>query len=323
MMHSVSPLSPALKQRIKRLMVVFVGVLAMGGTWLYSRYLSPEGGGSYATPRLESQTSVALVPPRPVVPQAYEAERTSPFSSKNVAKPQRLSSDAQGTPAFVCVLFHVGEDPVLTQRALDTLPKEITIALSPHTPDVAYWAQVFHQKGQEILVNIGLEPEHFPLNDPGPHTLLTGLSPAEMHKRVAWALAQVPHARGVTHESGALFTTHQNAVRTLFQFLQNQHLAFVDTVASPETCCAAVARSENLPLVTVDRGFSIRTLSAHTAAALQREKIPTRPTVLALPLCPMALKVLGEMVKAAEPSAKASPLSAPLVSLSVALPKGA
>ena len=65
------------------------------------------------------------------------------------------------------------------QLAIHALPAAVTLAVSPYAPDPAEAAGRRAAAGHEILVSIPMEPEGYPLNDPGPRALLTSLAGAE------------------------------------------------------------------------------------------------------------------------------------------------
>ena len=52
--------------------------------------------------------------------------------------------------------------------------------------------------GHEYLASVPMEPQGYPLNDPGPRALLTGADPATNEHNLEWALIRVPGAVGAT-----------------------------------------------------------------------------------------------------------------------------
>lgn len=281
---SPSPASPTPSslgvRLVKRLIFLLAGILGGAFLWSYSTTMlqtSPS-----PPPPSPSSTALMHLPPPQQSPLSLYGQKT-------------FLGPPAGAKQILCILFRVGEDPELTQKALETLPREVAIALSPHTQDVRYWAQQFHQRGHEILLSIGLEPEGFPLNDPGAHTLLTGLSPQEMAERVTWALEHVPYAIGVTHETGSQFTVLDKPLRTLFKILHARQLLFLDTMASPESRSSEAASLEEIPLLTVDHPFSSRTLPPEKIPELRAQAARDERIVVSLSLSPSALPVITHL----------------------------
>ncbi len=56
-----------------------------------------------------------------------------------------------------------------------------------------------------MLLQIPLEPDNYPTEDPGPHTLLTTLPPEENMKRLQWLMSRYTGYVGVTNHMGAKF----------------------------------------------------------------------------------------------------------------------
>lgn len=265
---------------LRRFLFLVVGAGAAAAAWFYQSRLFPSSS------------------PAEPAPPAPEFVQQSPATLYR--RPFKLPSST--TKQIVYVVFLGQENPALIQKALNLLPEDVTIAISPHTPHAPYWAQQFHQKGHEILVSLGLEPEHFPLNDPGPYTLLTGLSPAAMEKRLNWALERVPYAVGITHETGTLFTVQKPPMKRLFELLRARQMFFLDTVASPYTVSAEVAAQEKVQLLTVDRPFSPSTLPSQKATELREKALREGRLVVTLPLCGQALSVIEASQKETSPA---------------------
>ncbi len=225
-----------------------------------------------------------------------------PPTSVITFKKTPLSSNAQpfnaenseGKKRIAFILSEVGEDVFLTQKALELLPKEVTIVISPHTPKASDWAKKFHQKGHEILASIDLEPENYPLNDPGPQTILTKLSPQMMESRLSSLLKKVPYALGVTHESGNLFVTQAPALKIWLQILQDKGLSLLDMVLSPQTLIPELALKNDHPFLMVDSSLSRLRLTRENFDSLVPKEFPKKMIVISLPLSEKGILLIQE-----------------------------
>ena len=107
-------------------------------------------------------------------------------------------------------------------------------------------------RGHELLLQLPLEPFDFPDNDPGPHTLLVSLRPAEMLDRMAYLLTRVTNYVGVIPEMGARFTSTKPSMDYVFEKLKSRGLMFVDNGTSSRSIAHEVAANARIPFSGVD-----------------------------------------------------------------------
>ncbi|MDE2517241.1 MAG: divergent polysaccharide deacetylase family protein, partial [Rhodospirillales bacterium] len=158
--------------------------------------------------------------PNAAVPGAANPGATNPAASAPVAAPDpalaeardpadpaalpRIGPDGQAamavyaapfaapatTPRIALVLGGIGMDAEASQAAIRVLPGAVTLAVSPYAPDPAPLLAQARAAGHEYLVELPLEPARYPLNDPGPQTLLTGAPAGQNKMRLDWALTR-------------------------------------------------------------------------------------------------------------------------------------
>ena len=59
-----------------------------------------------------------------------------------------------------------------TQKAIETLPEDVTLAFAPYGSSLQRWVDKAREDGHEVLLQIPLEPIDYPQENPGEHTLL-------------------------------------------------------------------------------------------------------------------------------------------------------
>ncbi|MEO9774256.1 divergent polysaccharide deacetylase family protein [Roseibium sp.] len=155
-------------------------------------------------------------------------------------------------PKIAVVLTGLGLSETGTQNAIRRLPSDITFALAPYGGDLDLWMQQARGKGHELLLQLPLEPFDFPDNDPGPHTLLVSLRPAEMLDRLAYLLTRVTNYVGVIPEMGTRFTSTKPSMEYLFEKLKSRGLMFVDNGSSSRSLSPEVAADKRIPFSGVD-----------------------------------------------------------------------
>ena len=82
-------------------------------------------------------------------------------------------------PRVGLLLAGVGLNSALSEQAIRTLPGGVTLAVSPYASDPAHLLTEARMAEHEYLISIPMEPESFPLNDPGKHALTTSNTPED------------------------------------------------------------------------------------------------------------------------------------------------
>lgn len=118
-------------------------------------------------------------------------------------------------------------------RALVELPVPIAFAVLPFTPHGAEAARELHAAGRELLLHLPMEPHSYPADNPGKGALLTGMTPGEIGRQIAAALAEVPHAAGINNHMGSRFMEDEAAMAVVMEELARRNLFFVDSLTTP------------------------------------------------------------------------------------------
>ncbi|CTQ55377.1 Divergent polysaccharide deacetylase [Roseibium album] len=155
-------------------------------------------------------------------------------------------------PRIAVVVNGLGLSETGTQNAIDRLPSEITFAMAPYGEDLDLWMQQARMKGHELLLQLPLEPFDFPDNDPGPHTLLVSLRPAEMMDRLSFLLTRVTNYVGAINEMGARFTSTKPSMQYLLEKLKARGLMFVDNGTSSRSIAKDMSTELRIPFSGVD-----------------------------------------------------------------------
>jgi len=73
-----------------------------------------------------------------------------------------------------------------------------------------------------------MEPKDFPVNDPGPYTLMADGQPQETTRRLEWLLSRATGYFGVTNYLGSKFVASPTAMNVFAGDLRQRGLAFID-----------------------------------------------------------------------------------------------
>jgi hypothetical protein len=162
--------------------------------------------------------------------------------------PNRPSS----TPRVVIVVGGMGLSQTGTQEAIRLLPPEVTLAFAPYGGSLDRWMQKARQDGHEVLLQLPMEPFDYPDNDPGPHTLLTTLPPAENLDRLQFLLSRMTNYVGVTNFMGAKFTANESNLGPVLKELAARGVMFLDDGSSGRSQSEPAARAAKAPYARAD-----------------------------------------------------------------------
>lgn len=160
-------------------------------------------------------------------------------------------SGARGTRIAI-VVGGLGLSQSGTQRALDTLPEDITLAFAATGNSLFRWMPVARRGGHEILLQVPLEPFDYPDNDPGRLTLVSKDSAAANLKRLHEAMGRMTNYTGIMNYLGGRFLADPEALEPVMQDISKRGLLFLDDGSSAQSLSAAYAKAFGAPHAFAD-----------------------------------------------------------------------
>jgi hypothetical protein len=143
---------------------------------------------------------------------------------------------------------------------IEGLPAPISIAYGAYGRNLQDGVAKARDDGHEVLLQIPLEPNNYPTEDPGPHTLLTTLPPQENMKRLQWLMSRYTGYVGVTNHMGAKFEAATESFTPVFEELKRRGLLYVDDGSTQESPTSQAAKAIGLEYsvvsVQIDGGQS-------------------------------------------------------------------
>jgi uncharacterized protein len=135
-------------------------------------------------------------------------------------------------PRVGLVLAGVGLNAAASEDAIRTLPGGVTLAVSPYATDLDRLLAEARLAEHEYLLSIPMEPESFPLNDPGDHALSTRASPEDNNRQLIWALSRFAGYVGATGALGLTrgerFASVPDQMNPVLATLGQRGLLYVD-----------------------------------------------------------------------------------------------
>ncbi len=152
-------------------------------------------------------------------------------------------------PEVSVIVTGMGLSRVATEVAINRLPGEVTLAFDPYARGLKDMVAAARKAGHEVLISLPLEPNNFPVFDPGPDALMTTLSPGENRRRLELILGRFSGYVGVVTVMGSKFSVAEKNVRPMLNVLKSRGVMFVDGGAEPKTVAPRIATEIGLPRV--------------------------------------------------------------------------
>lgn len=136
-------------------------------------------------------------------------------------------------PRIGLIVAGIGLDQAASKTAIEDLPRAVTLAVSPYAVHLKPLLQAARFAEHEYVLSLPMEPQAFPLNDPGPRALMTSLPKAENLKRLDWLLSRVQGYVGVTAAlgngmNGERFAAVPEQMNPVLQQIARRGLLYVD-----------------------------------------------------------------------------------------------
>jgi hypothetical protein len=156
-------------------------------------------------------------------------------------------------PTIAVVVGGLGLSRSLTQRAIDTLPSEVTLSFAAYSDDLQAWIDAARADGHEVLIELPMEPFDYPNNDPGPDTLLAEASAAENRRRLLTLLSRGAGYAGVANYLGARLGAAQEPLTAVFADLEARGLSIFHDGSGRRPVLEGAAAAAGAKLALADR----------------------------------------------------------------------
>jgi hypothetical protein len=225
---------------------------------------------------------------------SYAAPAASPIPAPDPALLQktpfgdipRIASDGRRAAAYYARPFKRGDNPrvaiivgglglnsALTERAIDELPPEVTLAFAPYAKNLEHWTARAREAGHEIMIELPMEGYGGGADALGPAALTTGRTDSENLQRLDWLLARAGGYFGVTNYLGGKFSADRDAMASVLSRVRGLGLVYVDDTGAARQ---ALTGDERIAIVNrlIAAGGGDGEIAGRDLAAL--EKIAAR-----------------------------------------------
>jgi polysaccharide deacetylase 2 family uncharacterized protein YibQ len=150
-------------------------------------------------------------------------------------------------PRVAIIINNLGLSATYTEQILKLMPKNITLSFSHISPKLKKWVREARQKGFEVLIDLPMEPDGFPRNDPGRSTLLTSLSEVENLNRLEYVMVQSGGYVGLLSTHGSKFTINSELLLPILKAIKDRGLLFVDSRTTSQSLGPELSSDIQLP----------------------------------------------------------------------------
>jgi uncharacterized protein len=177
---------------------------------------------------------------------------------------------AGSAPKVAIMLGGMGLNGPLTERAIRELPGEVSLGFAPYPDGLQRLVNSARADGHEVYLQLPMEPLGHPAVNPGPHTLLTSMSPQETLDNLAWFMGRFAGYAGVTNHLGGQLMANEQALGPVMAELGRRGLVFLDDGSSARSQAEDAGRRAGVGVRRAHLLIDGDSSDAAIAEALQR-----------------------------------------------------
>jgi polysaccharide deacetylase 2 family uncharacterized protein YibQ len=173
------------------------------------------------------------------------------------------------------VFVDIGMSEKMSKTALETLPPDVTFAINPYATAPDLWVSESRRTGHEPWIILPVETALYPMDDPGPQTLLIRAAERQNLNKLYWTLSRAQGYAGVVTGHNPAFMRSAADVRPVLGDIYGRGLGFVDGDTDPATIPMSMASGYKAPYAAADLwiGKGDTTTESVSAGLRQLEKI--------------------------------------------------
>lgn len=187
-----------------------------------------------------------------LTPQITGAENdVTGMDSGNFTTPAAPSVD-DGKTYISIIVSGLGLSSLATERALDDLPPQVTLAFSPYGNNVRDWIQKAVAARHESLLLLPMEAAKYPAEDPGPKALTSRYSDADNNDNLAAMLKQGEGSVGVMNLMGSRFLADAKRLTPVFTALRQNNAMFIQTPGIERSAAPDLSTKLGMPYMSAN-----------------------------------------------------------------------
>lgn len=134
------------------------------------------------------------------------------------------------------------------KKFIDLEYDNISYSFLPDAYFTPFLVKYAAEKGKNILIHMPLESSKKINQEKS--ILKVGMSKAQMHARLDYALRRIPNSVGLNGHQGSLFTADATSMKFLIEWLDQKGLYFIDSRTTKYTLAAKIAQDYGVPNIS-------------------------------------------------------------------------
>ncbi len=184
-----------------------------------------------------------------LTPQITDVSKDTTAQSPGLAPEPSQPVVDDGKTYISIIVSDLGLSSLATERAVDDLPPQVTLAFSPYADNVHTWVSKAISAHHETLMLLPMETASYPQDDPGPKALSSHFSDQDNNDNLNWLLTQGAGSAGVINMMGTRFLTDQKRLSSAFTTLRKNDSIFVETPGIDKSAAPGIASKIGLPFM--------------------------------------------------------------------------
>lgn len=177
-----------------------------------------------------------------LLPAPRQEDNLTPFEAYK--RPFRKNIEQ---PVLSVVVTDLGISRNKTEELIKKLPPEVSLGFSPYARDLKLLTDVARNEGHEVWLTLPLETRDFPLDDPGPSTLLVNASVEQNKSRLTDVLSSTQGYVGFISQKNHVFRQEDAEINPAIQEIFDRGLAVLDSNTSVSSFVGRLAGQKDFP----------------------------------------------------------------------------
>lgn len=212
--------------------------------------ITPELMVEEKTAQIEETTKPAAVAPPSIVEKTAYGLLPQIDTSIN-AKPFKIYQSGfkkqTNKPLLSFIVTDLGLSQKTTADVIKNLPAAVTLSFSPYAHKLENTVEIARGDGHEIWLDLPLETKEYPLNDPGPSTLLVNAATEKNKIRLHTVLGRATGYVGFISPAEHVFKTEDAAVNPAIKEIFDRGLAVIDGNMSMRSFIQGISDKNDYP----------------------------------------------------------------------------
>lgn len=152
------------------------------------------------------------------------------------------------------IIGGLGVNQALTQRAIDELPGEVSLAFAALTPNLQSWIDRARAKGHEALIELPMESAGFDATAPDArYTLATTALDSANIRNLDYLLSRAEGYFALTNYGGEVLVNNEKSLKPIVEHIKNAGLGFIYDGGGKGARIQQLGRKYALPIVTANQ----------------------------------------------------------------------